>query len=286
MKSRIDAPSDPRLVYYECPDDFLDRLQFSSIGCAPINHNLLQIASALTSSNELFSPPYCFWTLEQAGHVTGAALYANPDGLVVSEIPPEAIKALVSQLIDIEPSPSRIIADPLVAKDLVSCLVESNGTKMNASISWQVGKLDVIDRPKTSAPGHLRQAGKGDLDLVESWGSSYEKEKSAFLDVAKFMSSKLTSGELYIWEDDVPTTIVTVSGRNAYGARVSSVFTPPRHRGYGYASSAVAAVCDKLLMSGCGYIVLTWRTGDPAGRLYQRLGFRVIGNQQSFVRIR
>lgn len=279
----VNGPEDRLLVCHRDAEGFLERFQNTRIATAGINHNLVQIATALTSPNELHIPPFFFWTLEEQGRVIGAAIYADPDGLVVSKVRPVWLRMLADDLLKKIPSPSRIIADPAVAETLVDCTSNSSGIKMAASTGWHVAQLDIVERPKIPARGCLRRASESDRDLVVSWGANYEKEKSAFLNVAKFMSAKLTAGDLYIWEDDDPTTIVTVSGRNEFGARISSVYTPPRHRGYGYASSAVAAVCDKLLESGCGYIVLTWRIGDPAGRMYQRLGFRVIGAQQSYV---
>ena len=203
----VSDSKDLQLVCHESAEEFLDRFQRTEIARAAINHNLLQIATALASSNELYKPPYCFWTLEEEAVVLGAAIYATPDGLVVSDVPSKVLGTLANSLLAKEPHPSRIIADPIVAEELVDCILRTSGTRMTASIGWHVGKLDAVDRPKASAPGHLRQARRSDRDFVVSWGGSYEKEKSAFLDVAKFMSSKLTAGDLYIWEDDVPTTI-------------------------------------------------------------------------------
>ncbi|MDH3747420.1 MAG: GNAT family N-acetyltransferase [Gammaproteobacteria bacterium] len=118
---------------------------------------------------------------------------------------------------------------------------------------------------------------------MRSWGAEYGKEKLSFLDVAEFMGKKLKRGDLYLWEDGDPITMMTISGRSDNGARISSVFTPPRHRGLGYASSAIATMSQSLLECGHGFVILTWRIGDPAGRIYERLGFRRVGIQKSYV---
>ena len=274
---------DISLIFHSEAEVFLDRFQNAPIASTAINHNIIQIAAALIGSSAIHNPPYWFCTIEDSGCVIGAAIYAEPDGLVVSNLPIEELRTLADDLLKSVPSPNRIIADPAIADRLVTYVSQRSGIKMIPSTGWYVGQLKGVDNPSVQAPGSLRRASSIDHDLVVSWGKDYEKEKSAFLDVAEFMSAKLAAGDLYVWEDDVPTTILTVSGKNEFGARVSSVYTPPRHRGYGYATSAVAAVCDELLQSGCDYVVLTWRIGDPAGRIYQRLGFRIIGTQQSFI---
>lgn len=271
------------IVFHDSSAAFLDRFQTSPIASAAINHNLLQLASVLRTPNDIYEPPFLYCTIEECERVIGAAIYASPDGLVVSEVPIYALQVLAAKLAEVLAAPSRIIGEPKVAAEAANYFMKLKGTRLQQSTSWYVSHLTKIVAPNPPAPGLLRSAKPGDRELVTSWGSDYGKEKSAFLDVAKFMSNKLEAGELYVWEDVVPTAIVTVSGQTKTSARISSVYTPPRHRGYGYATSAVAAICEKLMRLGLKNILLTWRVGDPAGRIYQRLGFQVIGMQRSYI---
>lgn len=273
----------PKIVCHADAAAFLNRCRSSDLYGAAINHNIAQIATILNSGEYTYKPPFWFCTVEVKSNVIGAAIYAIPDGLVISDMPSAALRTLLDKFSAEFPSPIRVIGEPEAAKFIATYMESSTGTLLLQSTGWFVGKLDCLNTPRLHAPGVLRVATESDLDLVTQWGRDYGKEKPAFVDIPEFMTSKLNSGELYIWEDEVPTTIITVSGRTESGVRISSVYTPPRHRGFGYASSTVAKMCENLLRSGHRYIVITWRIGDPIGKMYQRLGFRIIGSQQSYI---
>ena len=56
---------------------------------------------------------------------------------------------------------------------------------------------------------------------------------------------------------------------------VSSVYTPPQHRGRGYAGSVTAAVADKLFAEGKTTVCLYTDLRNPtSNRSYAKIGFR------------
>lgn len=261
----------------------LERCHASLLRSAALNHSIIQTALVLSHDNDFYEPPFWFWTVEIGDEVLGAAIYAAPDGLVLSEMPTKALPALCEALIEQIPVPMRVIGGSSVVESFVANLAKRSGLTPMLSNSWHVGRLNSVVKPNPLAPGRLRLADSSYAELVRTWGTEYGKEKPSFLDVAEFMAKKLKGGDLYLWEDGEPITMMTVSGRSDNGVRISSVFTPPRHRGFGYASSAIATMSGSLLECGHDFVILTWRIGDPAGRIYQRLGFRPIGIQKSFV---
>jgi predicted GNAT family acetyltransferase len=57
--------------------------------------------------------------------------------------------------------------------------------------------------------------------------------------------------------------------------RIGPVYTPPRLRGRGYASSAVAAACRRALAAGARRCVLFTDVDNPtSNRIYASVGFR------------
>ena len=53
--------------------------------------------------------------------------------------------------------------------------------------------------------------------------------------------------------------------------------------GRGYASAAVAALTQAELNDGREFVVLNVTDGNPAARIYQRLGYRLIGSRDCFL---
>jgi predicted GNAT family acetyltransferase len=88
---------------------------------------------------------------------------------------------------------------------------------------------------------------------------------------------------MYVWDNNGPTTLITLSGFTENGVRISAVYTPVEHRGHGYASIAVAKMCDELFAKGYSFVTLVAIDGDPAEKIYRRLGFKKIGSRACYI---
>ena len=61
--------------------------------------------------------------------------------------------------------------------------------------------------------------------------------------------------------------------------RIGPVYTPPQHRGRGYASSAVAAVSRAALEGGMSQCLLYTDLANPgSNRIYAALGYRRVAD--------
>ncbi len=61
--------------------------------------------------------------------------------------------------------------------------------------------------------------------------------------------------------------------------RLGPVYTPPPDRGRGYATSAVAAVCRRMLASGAERCALFTDLSNPtSNRIYAEVGFQRIAD--------
>jgi hypothetical protein len=247
------------------------------------NHGVIQTAAILRGDNHFYEPPFWFCTVESEGAVKGAAIYAEPDGLVLSDMPQKAVPAIYDSLIKTIPMPVRVLARPDLANDFAARLAEKSGAQPSLSTSWYLGRLDKVIVPADMPPGHLRQASVEDSKLVECWGTQYQKEKPSFLNISPYLKKKLLLGDLYVWDSDGPRIILTVSGRTENGVRISSVFGPIENRGFGFASAALATICQSLLDKGHKFILVNWRVGDGVEELYSRLGFRKVSIQTSYL---
>ena len=276
-----DMDGKPTLVSHRSAADFLVRSSEFLYRHPALNHNILQIAQVLQHPNEYYAPPHWFGSLENRGDVLGVGIYADPDGLVLSMMPKGTVQYLLRSLHESIPQVRRIIGHPACVLEAAAWLDKNSGTKMRESTTWVIGRLDNVSKPRPMATGRLRKAEHSDATLAKSWGSIYGTERPSFLDIGSFYERKVRSGDLYLWEDGEPKVAITLSGASPNGVRISSVFTEPKHRHSGYASTAVATMCSNLLAAGHGFVVLTWRRDDSTVAFYQRLGFCAVGIHQS-----
>ena len=66
-------------------------------------------------------------------------------------------------------------------------------------------------------------------------------------DVAR---ERIRESSLFIWEDEQPVSMAAWAGRTGRMVRINYVYTPPEHRGRGYASACVASLTQQLLDKG------------------------------------
>ena len=247
-----------------------------------VNNNLIQLLKLIVEDSGTVTPPYWFGSIEVDGQPIGCCVHALPDGLVASDLPHEAASLVYEAVAADIPTPRRLVGCPVFLRKLVERFVNGSGRPAAIGSRWKVYRLDKVDMVMNPAAGELRLAKDDDRYLVEQWGYAYADERPSFLNVHDFMLSKLDSGELYFWYDNAYRTMITTSGRGMNAMRISSVFTPKEFRGRGYASTAVAAVSQVLLDQGSDYVVLTAGLGEPVARIYKRIGFRAVGNRQSY----
>ena len=246
-----------------------------------LNNSLLSLASVLLNKEHVFSPPYWFGGVKTDDKIIGCGIHARPDGLVITEVPNVALPYLVKSLGSLGDQLRRVYGPIETAEKFADLWSKKNNVAPRIQSRWHVYRASQLNPPRIDAQGHLRLGTSADSEFVTEWGHAYGKEKPAQLDVADFMNRKLDSGNLYIWENGSPMTLITLSGRTDHVIRISSVYTPPEYRGHGYASAAVIAISQRMLDVGIRWITLSAEIDDPAERVYQRIGFKIIGNKIS-----
>lgn len=246
------------------------------------DNNLIHLLHLIEEDSPIVSPPYWFGTVEVDGKPIGCCVHALPDGLVTTALPQIAANPLYDALVQDIPAPTRIVGTPGFAHAIALRYAQQGVNEARLSARWHVYRLDNISELPKSASGELTLGHKKDSPLVSRWARAYSEESPSFLNVMQFMLGKLDSGELYFWHDDEARAMVTISGRGMPAPRISSVFTPKEFRGRGYASQAVAAVCEAQRAAGAPYVVLTATHGGAAARIYQRLGFYPVGERHSY----
>lgn len=247
-----------------------------------LNNGLIGTLDLLIAGSSVYTKPFWLGAVENDGNIVGVAVHAKPDGLVTTRIPIAALDDLLQAIDEAIGAPHRILAPKAVAGVLAVKWAERSKLRQELQVVWNVYMLRSLAPPARPVAGSLRLGDDNDRDIVRDWGRIYGEEVPAPVDVTEFMLRKLRRKELFLWEDNGPTTLVTLSGFTDHGVRVSSVFTPVEFRGRGYASAAVAAVCSRQFEQEMSFVTLVAVDGDPAERIYQRLGFEKIGSRACY----
>jgi predicted GNAT family acetyltransferase len=129
----------------------------------------------------------------------------------------------------------------------------------------------------TLAPGRLRLAVAGDIELVTRWRHDFVIGIWGTADWAeseRAIRRRVESRDVYLWDDGCPVSMAVKTRPTKRCITVSYVYTPPEERCRGYATACVAELSRTLLAAGWESCALFADvTNAPANRVYRRIGY-------------
>ena len=152
----------------------------------------------------------------------------------------------------------------------------SEGTE-TISRQWVHACREVV--PVSGVPGRLRPVGDADHDLVGQWIHAYHAEaiphEPHHADASARRWFESPNRSLWLWEvEGEPVAMAGVGNPTPHGVRIRAVFTPPEHRGHGFARAAVAGVTGRQLSLGREACFVFADVTDPvANRVYRSVGY-------------
>ncbi len=248
-----------------------------------LNHGLLSLADALRSDRHIHQPPFVYCHIAKKNQIIGCTIFAEPDGVVLSEMNSDTSAALFPYLYDTIGIPSRIFGPVEPTIELANIFADASNFTHEADSRWRVHRLTNLQVQERRARGELMLGTMDDQQLVSSWGRKYDVERPANVNIEKFLLRKLEDQLLYFWVDGEPKSLATLSGAICKGPRISAVYTPPSLRGNGYAFALVYELGKRHLELGSSYITLNTELGDSVEAMYNKIGYRPIGEKISIV---
>lgn len=242
----------------------------------PENNLVFGLAQLLATGDHPFEEPVLLAAVKQDGRVAGCAVRPPPDHLDVTALPPGGAALLAEQAAEYCPGLTSVGGPPAAAREFARTWVERNGGYWRMVHHWSWFVLRAVRAPR-AAPGMLRVADETDWPLIEEWAPLFVRDTSAQGNVLPFLERRLRTHSLYVWDNDGPKCMASVSGHTPNGLRISGVYTPVAHRARGYASNAVAGVSQLALDSGRSHCVLFAETQHTATlRVYQNIGYELM----------
>ncbi len=142
--------------------------------------------------------------------------------------------------------------------------------------------LDAVVPPPVPAGGS-RPATSDDRELLVRWWGEFSAEALGALDQDEEEDGHSVDHRLAaagsgiaLWEvDGEPVSLVAFGSPTPTGIRIGPVYTPPEHRGRGYASALTAQVSAEQLAAGRRFCFLYTDLGNPtSNKIYVAIGYR------------
>jgi uncharacterized protein len=246
-------------------------------------HNLLYgICSTLIESPSAYEEAY-FWTVDN-GEVVAALLRTPPFNIAVAQPrSPEAL-AFAGRMLHANglELPGVSGAQP-EADVFAKAWEQATGARRRVRMAHGVYAAREAWVPE-GVPGRMREAEALDRELAVEWISDFQAEvipeDAPHLDLERAVERRLESKSagIALWEVDAqPVSLCGYGGRTPHGIRIGPVYTPPEHRGHGYASTLTARVTQQQLESGRDYCFLYTDLANPtSNRIYMNVGYEKV----------
>ena len=250
---------------------------------------LLQI---LQDQPEVY-PLFHLWLAVRDGRARGLAMQTEPFNVMLAEpLEDEAVDVLADSIIDDDGPLPGVIANLPWADRFAECVTAVTGRSAERILEEGVWVVTAVEDVPVPA-GAARAATPADRDLVRSWIGAFADEAlppgrprddEARSDLETDLRLGGRGAGYLLWEAGTP---VSLSGHReipGVGSRIGPVYTPPQHRGRGYATRLVAEHSASRLAAGDPACYLYTDMANPTSNaIYARIGYVKIADAAEYL---
>jgi predicted GNAT family acetyltransferase len=246
------------------------------------NALILGVARDLTQRTPAVAP--YFACVRDGERIVMCAFQSLPEKAGITRASePAAFRLLAQDLHDFRPEVREVVGPEPTVRDFTDVLARVRGGTATLRMASRIYVLRRVIPPARPAPGRLRPGRESDLDLACRWLDAFVVEIGDETTPGDLAERWLRAGKVHFWEDGAPVSVAAATGKTANGIRVSFVYTPPEHRGRGYASACVAALSQLLLDQGNEYCCLYTDLANPtSNKIYREIGYEPVCDAASY----
>ncbi len=273
------------VVRHTDPGRFLTRVGPWLESAEAHNNLILGIVGTLADRPETYEE-FALWSVGNDDSILAAASITPPFNLVVAEsVDRAAVDSLARAVRDDRQHIPGVLANRPTVDWFVTAWREIAGVDATLTLSEGVFCLETV-RDVARPDGRPRSATLRDMadlmpQLADFQAEALPHEERDAHRIRRLLEMRLDEhAENGMWVWDLGGKIVSLSGyggRTPNGIRIGPVYTPPQHRGKGYATALVAAQSRWLLDNGRQFCFLyTDRKNPTSNAIYQRIGYRLV----------
>jgi len=211
----------------------------------------------------------------------GAGVQSGDGVLLVSGMYSDWASEVVSTLAGDAYRLSGVRGMPLVAAAFAQAWTDVTGIRATTAHEEVLYRLVELV-PPVGVQGDCRSASEGDTELLVDWLDGFFAEAlSAPSDRdarRKFVREVDTTDDcIVLWtlSSGEPVSMARIHAPSCGVSRIGPVYTPPAHRGHGYAAAATSSAANHAHQLGARDVVLFADVENVASsRVYRRIGFR------------
>jgi uncharacterized protein len=256
--------------YYQRVENYL--LQYEAANCLILGISKGLVGGEANSANQ----PYMV-VVEQDRSIITTAIQTPPRNLILAKPSnSQAIKLIAEDLTANSKLLPGVIAPKAEAKTFVDTWHNLTAQSHQLDVAMRVHQLNQMQLIAHAA-GKIRLAVESDRHLLTDWIQAFIQEalraNEARSDSELWVERKLQKQSLYVWQDRETVSMAAYGGTTPNGIRVNAVYTPPEHRGRGYATSCVAGISQKLLNQYKYCFLLTDLANPTSNHIYRKIGY-------------
>jgi RimJ/RimL family protein N-acetyltransferase len=223
--------------------------------------------------------PLLGWWRAPGAAISGAFLHTPPYPVHVTAMPAAAAAPLAAVFAATERPVSGVTGDAEATDAFAAAWSARTGARTRVHRRMRLHRLGDLADPVPVAEGAPSPATAAHRELLIGWYEAFIAEiDDIAAGVGAVVDDRIAHGGLTLWlRDGEPVSVAGVTRQVAGMARVAPVYTPPEHRGRGYAAAVTAVVSRAALEAGAREVLLFTDLANPtSNRLYARLGYRPV----------
>ena len=241
----------------------------------PVEHNLV-----LSIINQCIAEPRPghYWRVLDDDSVVGVALQ-TPTHFQATLTPllGPPLEALVEAIATRAPGVPGVVGEASTVVAFAGHWAETQRVAVSPVEARRMYRLRELRAPRPT-PGNARAATQADCDIACRWIVAFHDDigEPPPLDPIESMQRRINEGQLWIWDDSGPTSMVGFTAAVAGVARIAPVYTPPEFRRNGYAAACTAAVSAHLLENLDECVLYTQLANPTSNAIYRAIGYEPV----------
>ena len=248
--------------------------------CEPVHHNLIL---TLLEQRRWLPEPGSYGVVRRGGEVVGAS-FRSPLKFhaAITPMANGAVDALVDALAEAAPDLPGVAGDATAAARFAGRWAEVLKVPAEPSEGQRLYELRSLRSPHV--PGTLRPARPDDLELVCTWAEAFERDTGSAVPTNAVLGLRIEQRLIWLWEDGRPVSMAALTSPLAGVSRIGHVYTPPEHRGHGYAAACTAGTSQVAFDAGADRCCLYTQLSNPTSNaIYRRLGYEAVSEYIKYV---
>ena len=251
------------------------------LGSDPVGLNVIWSILASRAGSGI---PGLYWLFELGDRTTGVVLESPPGHpAAISPMSPENAAAMAEAIANEAHELSGIAGEASAAAAFAGKWTEHKAVAAEVA---EAQRLYVLAEfvPPVAVPGRLRRAEMAERAIIIKSFSQFQVETGAIhFDVSGAVDSGLSSGRLFVWDDDGARCIARATEPLGAVSRIGIVYTPQQWRRKGYAAACVGALCEwERAEEGANAVLYAQLRNPGSNAIYRRLGFRAVSEVLSY----